>query len=78
MGALAVNGTGELEIATGSTVDVAGAASIAGVLDMDGTARLMVGEALSFATAVLECADGSGVYLDGGAQTISGRFPFRT
>ena len=71
-GALSINGTGELEIATGSTVDVTGAAAIAGKLDMDGTARLMVGGALSFATADLECDDGSGVYLDGGAQTVSG------
>ena len=51
MGALAVNGTGELEIATGSTVDVAGAASIAGVLDMDGTAKLYIGGNLYFDTA---------------------------
>ena len=73
LGAVNVNGTGELEIATGATVDAAGAVTIVGTLDMDGTARLMVGGNLTFTSATLEDADGNGIYLDGGAtQTVSG------
>ena len=73
LGAVNVNGTGELEIATGATVDVTGAVTIVGALDMDGTARLMLGGDLTLTGATLEDADGNGIYLDGGGtQTVSG------
>ena len=73
MGALAVNGTGELEIRDLATVDVATTATFTdGTLDMDGRSRLMVGGNLSFDSTILQDADGNGIYLDGNLQEVSG------